>query len=62
VSRLTRWVSTAWTRIRIWRYQELSRAAARQERDAAERLEHQVNGGNPYGPPPMGGCAGGGGF
>jgi hypothetical protein len=55
MGRLTEAVKTAWTQYRIRRYQRLD--ADRQAFYAAERLEHQENGGNPYGPPPMGGCA-----
>ncbi len=43
----------AWKRLLIWRYQDQQRDAFRQDRDAAERLQHQREGGSPYGPPPM---------
>jgi len=51
---IKQFVHRAWTRISISRYRQKQVAMERRDRDVLERLEHQENGGSPYGPPPMG--------
>ena len=58
MNRIKRFVQWAWTRVSIARYRHKQSAMARQNRDAVERVEHQENGGSPYGPPPMSGGGG----
>jgi hypothetical protein len=53
MGRITDVAARTWRRLLIWRYQDQQRDAFRQDRDAAERLEHQREGGSPYGSPPM---------
>jgi hypothetical protein len=53
MGRITNLAGRVWRRMLIWRYQEQQADAARQDRDSVERLEHQREGGSPYGPPPM---------
>ena len=55
MNRIKRFLNWAWTRVSIARYEQQQAAVTRQARDAAERIEHQENGGSPYGPPPMSG-------
>jgi len=58
MARIKQFVHWARTQISINRYHQKQSAMARQDRDALERVNHQENGGQPYGPPPPAGPAG----
>ena len=51
MGRITKAVGTAWTRLRIWRYQTRLAEVAQQDRDSVERLKMAQEGIAPYGPP-----------
>ena len=52
---IKQFVHWAWTRVSIARYRQQQTAMTREDRDAAERLEHLENGGSPYGDRSWGG-------